>query len=256
MKQKLLNTSSIERITIAIIACCAGFLLSLFVLKEWEILKEILPSFATLVAAFFGVWFAFMLQGKEKKKEEKNKKASVGNRALFTLFQRLNNLWLFEKDFLSPHRKDPGIHIAMQPALNFEENDTYLDVDSLKFLLDSKQHQQLLFDLHIEDQRYRTAVKCIDFRSQIHLHQAQPLMQRAGIVEGQEYTSADYERALGPMIYAHLKRATKDVVYHVGRTIKSNNEIKDKLLGALRELFPGETFVNFELLDQDHRTNG
>jgi len=34
------------------------------------------PSLATLIAAFFGAWFAFSLQSRTKKKEERNKKIS------------------------------------------------------------------------------------------------------------------------------------------------------------------------------------
>jgi len=181
------------------------------------------------------------------KKKKKNKKISIANRALFTLFQRLNNLSLFQKDFIDPHREDPGIHIAMIPALDFEEKETFFDIDSLKFLLYSK-HQQLLFDLHIEDQRYRTAARCINFRSQIHLNQAQPLMQRAGLIEGKEYTLDDYQRALGPLISAHLKKATDDVVYHVDRTIDSTEKVKNKLHEALKDIFPGDKFINFEML--------
>lgn len=238
--------NSIQRISIAVVSFCFGFIICIIALREWLIAKEILPTLATLVAVFFGAWFAFSLQSKSKKNEERNKKIANGNKALFTLCQHVNNLWLIQKKIIDPFREHPGIHIAMRPTLDFENDDTYFDIDGLKFLLDTE-FQQLLLDLHIEDQRYKTTIRLVNFRSQLHLNQVQPRLESARITEEQYYSSEYWEEAIGHRLYLTLQRATEELVSNVDNTLQSTIEIKDRVIEAFKELFPGEKFFNFEL---------
>jgi hypothetical protein len=238
--------NSIQRISITVVSFCIGFIACIVALREWVIAKEILPALATLIAAFFGAWFAFSLQSRSKKKEERNKKISYGNKALFTLCQRVNNLWLIQKNIINPFREHPGIHIAMRPALDFENDDTFLDIDGLKFLLDTD-YQQLLLDLHIEDQRYKTAIRLLTSRSHLHLNLVQPRLETAGITEKQYYSIEHWKEAIGQRLYLSLQRATEDLISNVDNTVQSNIEIKDRLIEAFKSLFPGEKFFNFDL---------
>jgi hypothetical protein len=96
--------NSIQRISITVVSFCIGFIACIVALREWVIAKEILPSLATLIAAFFGAWFAFSLQSMSKKKEERNKKISyqyysieywkeaIGQRLYFTLQRTTEDL--------------------------------------------------------------------------------------------------------------------------------------------------------------------
>ena len=238
--------NSIQRISIAVVSFCIGFIICIVALREWLVAKEILPSLATLVAAFFGAWFAFSLQSRSKKKEEKNRKISYGNKALFTLCQRVNNLWLIQKKIIDPFREHPGFHIAMRPTLDFENDDTYIDIDGLKFLLDTD-FQQLLLDLHIEDQRYKTSIRLVNSRSHLHLNIIQPRLESAHINEKQYYSSEYWKEAIGQRLFLTLQRATEDLISNVDNTVQSNIEIKDRLIEAFKLLFPGEKFFNFEL---------
>lgn len=238
--------NSIQRISIAVVSFCIGFTACIVALCEWVIAKEILPTFATLIAAFLGAWFAFSLQNRSKNNEERDKKISYGNKALFTLCQRVNNLWLIQKNIIDPFREHPGIHIAMRPTLDFENDDTFLDIDGLKFLLDTK-YQQLLLDLHIENQRYKTAIRLLNSRSSLHLNLVQPRLETAHVTEKQYYSIEYWKEAIGQRLYLTLQRATEDLISNVDDTVKSNIEIKDRLIEAFKNLFPGEKFLNFEL---------
>lgn len=239
---------SIQRISISVIFFCIGFIACIVALKEWLIAKEILPSLTTLIAAFFGAWFAFSLQNMSRKKDDQNTKISFGNQALFTLCQRVNNLWLIQKKIIDPFRGDPGFHIGMRPTQDFENDDTYLDIEGLKFLLDTE-YQQLLLDLHIEDQRYKTCIRLVNSRSQLHMNLVQPRLESANISEGQYYSADYWKEAIGQRLYLTLQRATEDLISNVDNTVKSNTEIKDRLIDAFRELLPGEKFINFEMTE-------
>jgi len=238
--------NSIQRIIIAVVSFCIGFIACIAALREWLIAKEILPSFATLIAAFLGAWFAFSLQGRSKKKEERNKEISYANKVLFTLCQRVNNLWLIQKEIIDPFRKHPGIHIAMPPTLDFEKDDTYLDIDGLKFLLDTD-YQQLLLDLHIENQRYKMAIRLVNTRSHLHINLVQPRLENANVTENQYYSIEIWKEAIGQGLYLSLQRATEDLISSVDKTVLSNMNIKDRLIEAFKKIFPGEKFFNFDL---------
>jgi len=133
----------------------------------------------------------------------------------------------------------------MRPALDFENDDTFLDIDGLKFLLDTD-YQQLLLDLHIEDQRYKTAIRLLNSRSHLHLNLVQPRMETSGITEKQYYSIKHWKEAIGQRLYLTLQRATEDLISNVDNTVQSNIKIKARLIEAFKSLFPGEKFFNFE----------
>ena len=101
--------------------------------------------------------------------------------------------------------------------------------------------------LHIEDQRYKAAIRLLNSRSQLHLNQIQPRLESAQITEKQYYSEKYWEEAIGNRLYLTLKRLTEDLVNIVDDTVQSNIEIKDRLIEAFKELFPDEKFFNFEL---------
>ncbi len=249
-----LKKGGLNRIIVSVALFSLGFLLCAVSIDQWSMLKDFAPSLATLLAAFFGVWFAYRLQLISKEKSEHSEKVAAANSALFTIFQRVNTLKLIQRDFVDPFRDNPDIHIGMQPILNLESFKSEIDFDKLKFLLNTD-HSKILFDLHIENQRYKTTVEIIEFRSNLHLNQVQPLLHRAGIKEKQYYTLDDFRRAIGPLLYTHLEKATKDLVYNLDKTINSYTELKDRFRTALNSMFPDDKFLDFFLLEDENPTN-
>jgi hypothetical protein len=213
-----------------------------------QALHEAVPAVATLLAAFFGAWFAFRLQDKAKVREARASNISAANRALFTIFQQVNSLKVFQMDMIDPVRNHPGKFIAMQPFLNEQHENLQFDFPSLGFLLSTK-HKQIVLDLFIEQQRFRVAINAINYRSELHIHQVQPILERAGIQEGVDYTTEQLAKVLGPRLYKTLQRSTDQVVYHVDRTIGSLDNVKEKMIKAFKELYSEGDFLNFELLE-------
>ena len=184
---------SIQRICIAVVSFCSAFIIYIIVFREWPVVKEILSSLTTLIAAFCGAWFAFSLQNRAKKDEETGRRISKCNQALFILWQQTNNLMLIQKNIIDPCRGLPLAHIAMRPTLDFEHDDTFFDINGLNFLLGTK-HHQLLIDLYIEKKCYKTAIRVVNSRSKLHINQIQPIGENHGRSEKEE-RSVYYQRS-------------------------------------------------------------
>ena len=217
-----------------------------------------MSAIATLLAAFFGAWFAYRLHDKAKMREERASNISAANRALFTVFQQINTLKLFQIDMIDPVRDHPMKFVAMQPVLPEQQDNIQFDFPSLGFLLNTK-HKQIVLDLFIEQQRYREAIKAINYHSELHIKQAQPLLERAGIKEVVDYPSEALAKTLaevlGPRLYKSLQRATDQIVYYVDRTIASLDVVKAKMIDIFKDLYPEGDFLNFELLEGPPKKN-
>jgi hypothetical protein len=233
-------------ITTAILAACIGGAIGMFSALKLNDSDSLIASMATLAAAFFGAFFAYSLENRARQRREQEQYLAQSNDLLIALFQKINALTIFQWDFVEPCRDDPGKMISMLPALDFKLPDPPLRPESVNFLVKSK-HKQLLFDIHIEDQRFAEAMKTIRYRSHLHLNYVHPALHSAGLVEGVEYTETEFKAALGELMYARLKQATEAVVYHVDRTVKSSDQLRKKLIKALKETFPKQEILEFTL---------
>ena len=207
--------------------------------------KDFLPAIATLLAAFLGAWFAFILENRKKERELEDKNIAAGNRALFVLIRQLNVLLVFQKQAIEPVRNHPGIFIAMEPLLPRTYDSLKFDVDSLSFLLETD-YRQVLMEIMIEELSFQETIRAINERSRIHFTQVQPLMEKAGIIEGGEYKNSDFERILGNRLYLHLRRLTDAVVDHVDKTVISLRKMSEELRNVLRKLYPDAKFIQLK----------
>lgn len=216
-------------------------------------LSDAVTAASTLLAAFLGAWLAYRLQDNVRERNERNTNVSAANKALFTVFQQVNSLRLFQMDFIDPYRGNPAIFISMSPIMQEDHKEIRYDFDSLNFLLNTK-HKQIVLDLFIEQQRFEAAIKAINYRSDLHLQQVQPALALAGIKENVDYPAEAFAKALGPLLFKTLQRQTEQVVYHVDRTVKSLEEVKRKMRTIFQELFTGKNFLDFELLENSANT--
>jgi hypothetical protein len=228
----------------------AGFGLATVLTREAVpvTLGDIVNPLATLIAAFMGAWTAFRWQSVAKQEEEQKTMVAAGNRALATLMEQVNTLKLFQVDCMEPMRNNPGRHIAMQPLPDYQENMAEFEFKSLNFLLGDPRHHQVLFELSIEDMRFRETLKAINRRSRHHFEVIQPRLAAAGIQEGREYCEKDFKQAIGDFDYIHLQRLTEQVEFHVDRTVDSICSMKGTLRKALLEQLPEGKFLDFELV--------
>ena len=121
----------------------------------------------------------------------------------------------------------------MLPTLCLNENDIKLNIESLYFLLETDE-RNILGEVVIEEARYRGALQSINERSRIHREEVQPLIERAGIVEGGDYPLNEIENALGNRLYKTIQTSTEEMINAVDETILSLKTVAIDLEEASR----------------------
>lgn len=208
-------------------------------------MDTIITTVATLAAAYFGALFAFKFQSRTEERKIRSNNVAAGNRAMFLLLRQFNSLSVIQKQIIEPHRKHPLKFIVMRPSLPLNYDNLKVDVNNLSFLLETK-HRNVLMELLLEENKFHAAVQALNERSKVHLHDAQPVLEKAGIVDGGDYSLSQLKEALGNRLFIQLSRSTDEMIDHTDSSIKSLMEMGERLYKVLTELYPGETFIKFK----------
>ncbi len=200
------------------------------------------PAIATLVAAFLGAGYAFKLQENERRAREVKENVASGNRAIFSLMRMYSKLKNFEKQFLNPFKGDKTAFLQMQPTLELIKYEIKLDIDSLSYLLETE-HGNILGELSACIGKYQGAIDAINNRSHIHLNHVLPILERAGFVEGADYSIEKIKEFLGPRLFAAITDGTDQVFSHTLHTIEEIDRISSELTRVLKQSFPGHVII-------------
>ena len=215
----------------------------------WDVLlTSYVPAVATLIAAFYGAKYAFQFQREKEIEDNKRRNVVNGNSAIFSMALMASKLVNFQKQIIEPVRSNSQTRfLEMYPTLDLEKDDIKLDIESLYFLLETDD-RNLLGEVSAEEGRYRSALDAINERSRLHRQEVQPLLERAGFVQGVgNYSDAQLEHALGNRLYTTLQQATEETIYHVDSTVISLKQITDKLRASLKKQYPNETIISFTI---------
>ncbi|MBI3609231.1 MAG: hypothetical protein HY204_00845 [Nitrospirae bacterium] len=204
-----------------------------------------ISAVVTLASAFLGAWSAFKLEDRARKRKKQEDNIAAGNRAIFMLTRMFNELGNIQQQVIDPVRKREAKSITMLPLLTQNYDDLRFEVNNLTFLLETE-YRQILMQLLIEESRFHAAIQLLNERSKLHLREVQPLLKRAGIVEGVEYSKEQIEAALGPYTFPQILRSTEQVISHIDQTVDSLLEMGERLNGALKSLFPDSKFIRFK----------
>jgi hypothetical protein len=212
--------------------------------------------------------FAFKLQKQEKEQKIKADYITAGNYAIFTVMSQYNRLGNVCKQMIDPVRTHPlkiVVMRAMLPAIEYE--DLKFDMNSQSFFLKPKSSSKLqitlrqtLTELFLEYTKFQIAIRAINNRTEFLLKEAQPLLDKAKMryyqdtpdqmQVGEEILSLPQdmgkalgyiEKALGHLVYQRLAQSTDDVIKIVDDTKNSLLSMRDKLVDALKQLFPENT---------------
>lgn len=205
-----------------------------------------LQLISTLAGAFFGAWSAFELERKLEARREMDRWALAGERAVFDLWRMINVLVLIQRQVIDPVRDHPARHLVMLPRMATQADEIRLDFDSLGFLL-SRRRRSMLFELAVEQQRYDTALRAMKLRDEMHLREAQPKLESAGIEEGVAYPRDRIIAVLGPRLNKTLAMITDDAIGGIDGALHSLESAAVRLRGTLVDLFPGRDFFRAEL---------
>lgn len=204
--------------------------------------QALVPGLVTLAAAFFGAKYAFDLQAAKALRETESAQIAAGNKAIFALVRKYNQLLNFKHQFLERFRDDPTAFLQMPPLLELMKDDILVDFDSLSYLLETDQ-RNLLGELSVGVEKHQSAIGAINARSRLHITEAQPALEKAEIVEGGKYTFQQMETALGQRLHTTLRQATDQVFEHTTGTLLFLENVTRKLTAALREQFPGRSII-------------
>ncbi len=156
-----------------------------------------------------------------------------------------NVLFVFQQRVLEPIRGRDAKSVMLIQSFGGNYEGLRFEVDRLSYLLETS-YRQVLAELLIEEERFHAAIRVVNERSNLHLLEIQPLLERAGIVEGGEYSESDFKAVLGPRLFPAIQRVTNDVFSHVDKSVISLLEVSKRLHSALSKLYPDAKFIRFE----------
>jgi len=200
---------------------------------------EIFGALTTLVAAFGGAWFAFLLQNRKEKKREENANTEALNKVQITLTQQLNALTIFNKDFIQPYKNHPINWVAVPAAPHRGYSKLQIDGGSLAFLVE-KDSSILISKILVVEEKFKEVINLINLRSNIHVQQLQPKLAEMGFVEGQPFNFSleEVESMLGTQLVSGLKRLTASLIAITEDAIKSHEEIIKEIKMTGVKIFP------------------
>ncbi|MFH1702216.1 MAG: hypothetical protein ABIB41_02130 [Nitrospirota bacterium] len=207
------------------------------------------PALATLLAAYFGAKYAFDFQRNKEIEDTKRKNIVNGNVVIFNILQMINNLLNYQKQIIDPVRGKSSAFLEMSPTTQLPKEDISVDLNSIYYILETVD-RNLLGEISVELSRYQKALDAINERSIIHIHEVQPTLEKAGIVQGGDYRPEQIKAALGNRLYVTMHEATKQVIEHVDNTLLSLQEVGSKLTQSLKKQFPSEAIISISIPEQ------
>ena len=157
-----------------------------------------------------------------------------------------NILFVYRRQFIEPLRGKSTAFLEIQPSLYLLEDNINFNVENLFFLLKSDSIN-FVGELMVEKSRFQSALDAINERSRVHRFEVQPTLEKAGFMQGGNYTVEQIEAILGSRLYHTIKSSTDQVITHVDETIISLKSAGDKLSNLLKGIFPGERIISFAL---------
>lgn len=223
-----------------------GLLLGLPINTNRNLIEYLLPAIATLFAAFLGAWYAFKLQNQREEEKKGKENIVAGNRALFLLARFANELKRIQQQHIDPVREDPKKFILMQPLILPKYDDLKFDFESLSFILETD-FLQILGNLVAEELRFHQVIQAINYRSDLHLTQAQPRLERAEAKGDILYSVDQIRSALGELLYVQLEKTTEEIIKYVEQTLVSTERLSKKFSEILKKLFPGSKILSLDI---------
>ena len=217
---------------------------------------EIIAALTTLVAAFGGAWFAFLLQNRKEIKRETNANVEALNKVQITLTQQLNALTIFNKDFIQPYKDHPVSWIAVPAAPHRDYSKLQIDGGSLAFLVE-KGSASLISEVLVVEEKFKEVMNVINLRSNVHVNQLQPKLAEIGFMEGEPFhlPLEEVERLLGVQLVGTLKRLTDDLIRATEDAIQSHEKIIKDIKSIGTKVFPKNRIVSFEYINKEEKYN-
>ena len=208
-----------------------------------ELMTDFLPAFATLVAAYLGARYAFLLRDKKEKEKKDEEICASGNLASFQLLRMLNRLQTYKKTAIDPHISDlDSAHFLISPS-NALADDTFgLDLPTLGFLVELDK-PNLLGQISVCEQKFRASSTAIVKRSEIHERELQPRIEELFQTSERPPSVEELEQLLGERITQKMKSITKQVIDLVDDAISEITRCQVDLSDVLSDKYPDRKVI-------------
>ncbi len=201
---------------------------------------------ATLVGAFLGAMLAFLFQVFLQHKQERKAALMSAHRMLFCLLQQINTILLVQKDFIAPHLKDPGRFLSIPAMHEFDVQKDVFDFTTFGFMLETSESRKIMYDLYLAQASYVEALHTLNERSRLHRQEVQPRLASSGIENGSAVTHGDIERALGPLVFPSIIKATEQVIDVLKSTFRKLADSKRDFRAYAVKRFRTKDFTEFD----------
>ncbi|MFK5912935.1 MAG: hypothetical protein QM484_01055 [Woeseiaceae bacterium] len=213
---------------------------------QTTIWSALITPTTTLLAAFLGAGFAFVLQNMKEKRKENNANVFALNKVQINLVQQLNALIIFNKDFIKPNKEHPINWVAIPAAPHRDYSKLQIDGSSLSFLIENN-YSTLISKVLITEEKFHEVMNLINIRSKTHLNRLQPKLEEIGFKEGEPFNLSveEVENLLGARLVGELKRVTDGLISSTEDAISSHEEMIKELKQAGNIIFPKKRILSF-----------
>jgi hypothetical protein len=203
------------------------------------------PMIAAATGAGAGAYFAFLYERRNRAKHIEDEHVTATNIAMFTLVSVFNDLVVYSRQYIEPHRKDPQRWINWRPTTLTAP--IPFDTASLSYLFELKapEAKNLPMKVRIELSRYDAIYGAAAQRFQVHTTEAQPALQEGTRRMGDQYGPDQIIVATtgGMRLLATLTGLTDQLIELVEASIKTIPETARELFRAAKAQYPNREIV-------------
>jgi hypothetical protein len=200
----------------------------------------------TLLGTFVGAMLAFLSQIALRRREERKAEQLAAHRILFCLFQQLNTIVLFQREWIAPRKNSPVQFIEIPAAAEFELSTNLFDFGSFGFLLKSGEGRQIMYDLYLAQECYVEALRGINERSRMHRDQLQPKLAESGLGTGNQVSLQELAKLLGPLVHGTMVNATAQMITQLQHAFEKLMVAKVAFRAFAASYFKSNDFTEFD----------
>lgn len=200
----------------------------------------------TLLGTFIGAMLAFFAQIELRRREERKTEQLAAHRIMFCLFQQLNTIVLFQREWIAPYKDSPVSFIEIPAAIDFDLSANLFDFESFGFLLKSSEGRQIMYDLYLAQQCYVETLRGINERSKIHRDLMQPKLAESGLRTGDSTSLENLAKVLGPMVHGTMVNSTAQMKSQLQHSFEKLMAAKVAFRAFAVACFKGIELTEFE----------
>jgi len=200
----------------------------------------------TLAGTFVGAMLAFLSQIALRKREDGKAELLAAHRIMFCLFQQLNTIVLFQKEWVSPRKDSPVQFIEIPAASEFDPSKNLFDFSSFSFLLKTSGGRQVMYDLYLAQESYVETLRGINERSKMHRELLQPKLAEAEIGSGKPISFGELEKLLGPLVQGTMVNATTQMLSQLKHSFEKLVTAKLAFRAFAVSYFKSNDFTDFD----------